>query len=88
MFSNFRSFLFEPIEVILLILINNNNQAITKDVPVWVIGTPKKGSMKVLLQSYQDGYTLEGTEYEMKAGKIHIELPKTSATILKYVREE
>ena len=71
-----------------LILINNNNQAITKDVPAWVIGTPKKGRMRVLLQSYQDGYTLEGTEYEMKAGKIHIELPKTSATILKYIREE
>ena len=71
-----------------LILINNNDYPIYKEISVWEIGTLKTGKMKVLLQSYEDGYTLEGPEYEMSAGKIRIELPKTSATILKYVRED
>ena len=71
-----------------LILINNNDYPVYKEISVWEIGTLKTGKMKVLLQTNEDGYTMEGSEYEMSAGKIRIELPKTSATILKYVRED
>ena len=56
------------------ILINNNNHPITKEIHVWEIGTPKTGKMKV-------------AEYEIRAGKVLIEMPQTSATILKYVEE-
>ena len=69
------------------ILINNNNHPITKEIHVWEIGVPKTGKMKVILQSRDDGYCMEGAEYEIKAGKILIEMPQTSATILKYVQE-
>ncbi len=67
------------------ILINNNDHPITKEVSVWELGTPKVGKMKILLQSHEGGYTLNGAEYEIKAGKVKIELPKTSATILKNI---
>ncbi len=67
-----------------VILINNNNQPITKEVSVWETGIPKTAKMKLLLQTGENGYTLEGQEYEVVAGKVHIELPKTSATILKF----
>lgn len=70
-----------------VILINNNDETIAKDLNVWEIGIPRTGKMVTLLQSDENGYTLTGQEYEIKAGKIHIELPKTSAVILKYVRE-
>ena len=69
------------------VLINNNNHPTTKEIHVWEIGTPKTGKMKVILQSRDDGYCMEGAEYEIKAGKILIEMPQTSATILKYVEE-
>ena len=69
------------------ILINNNYHPITKEVHVWEIGTPKTGKMKVILQSRDDGYCMEGAEYEIRAGKVLIEMPQTSATILKYVEE-
>ena len=69
------------------ILINNNNHPITKEIHIWEIGVPKTGKMKVILQSRDDGYCMEGAEYEIKAGKILIEMPQTSATILKYVQE-
>ena len=69
------------------ILINNNNHPITKEIHVWEIGVPKTGKMKVILQSRDDGYCMEGAEYEIRAGKVLIEMPQTSATILKYVEE-
>lgn len=68
------------------ILINNNNGPVTKQLRIWELGIPKNGRcMKVLLQSSENGYRLDGEEYPITAGKITIELPKNSATILKYV---
>lgn len=68
-----------------LILVNNNDHPITKRVFVWEVGMPKVGKVKVLIQTDEEGYHLNGQEYEIKAGKIVIELPKTSAVILKNV---
>lgn len=68
-----------------LILINNNDHPITKRVFVWELEMPKVGKVKTLIQTDESGYHLDGQEYEIKAGKIVIELPKTSAVILKCV---
>jgi alpha-glucosidase len=68
-----------------VIVINNNNTPVTRDVFVWEAGTSKNGKMKILLQSADKGYTLNGQEYEIKMGKIKIDLPPTSATILKFI---
>ena len=71
-----------------VVLVNNNYHPVTKDVPVWEAGIPKSGWMKVLMQTTDKGYMLNGQEYPISAGKIHVELPPTSATILKFVEEE
>ena len=70
-----------------LILINNNDHPITKDVTVWELGTPRAGKMQTIFQSDAAGYRLQGQDYELTMGKITVELPATSATILKYRRE-
>lgn len=70
-----------------VVLINNNYYPVTREVSVWESGTPKNGKVKLLLQTSEEGYQLSGKEYEMVAGRISIELPPTSATILKYVKE-
>ena len=67
-----------------VVLVNNNNHPITKEISVWELNIPKTGKIQTILQTNENGYTLEGAEYEIKAGKIRVELPKTSATILKY----
>ena len=69
-----------------LILINNGDAPVEKDVEAWVIGIPKVGHMRMLLQTSEGGYSLGGPEFEMHAGRIHIMLPKASATILKFDR--
>lgn len=66
------------------ILVNNNNAPITRELSVWEAGVPRAGKMKVLLQTADKGYMLNGQEYEVYAGKIKLELPPTSATILKW----
>ena len=70
-----------------MILINNNDYPLEKDISVWQVGTPKVGKMETLLQTAEEDYTLGGPIYELHAGKLHIILPKTSATILTFVRE-
>ncbi len=69
-----------------LILVNNNNHAIDKQVFVWELGTPKHGKMKALLWTDENGCS-QGQEFEMTGGKIEIHLPKTCAVILKYYEE-
>ncbi len=67
-----------------VIAINNNNEPVTKELVVWPLGIPKTGKMKVLLQTGEEGYTLDGQEYAVAAGKITLDMPPTSAVILKY----
>ena len=70
-----------------VVLVNNNDHEITKRVSVWEAGTPKEGTMVQLLITDDCGYSLENREYEIRAGKIEITLPKTSAVVLKCKRE-
>jgi len=70
-----------------MILINNNVHPIERQLFVWELGTPKHGRMRTLLITREDGYSLTGPEYEVFCGKIRVELPGTSAVILKYFEE-
>ncbi len=69
-----------------VILINNNDYPVTRQMNVWEIGIPKTGNMVTLLQTTAEGYTLKEEEYPIHMGKIKVELPGTSATILKFRR--
>lgn len=71
-----------------LILVNNSDRPLTRRLFVWELGIPMEGKMKVLLQTDENGYQLDGREYEVHAGKITIELPKTCAVILKNITEQ
>ncbi len=67
-----------------LILINNNDHPIDRVVFVWELGTAKHGTMKALLWSDENGYSMGQQSFEIHAGKINIRLPKTCAAILKF----
>ncbi|MDE7252034.1 MAG: glycoside hydrolase family 13 protein [Acetatifactor sp.] len=71
-----------------VIIVNNNIGPVTKELSVWEVGIPKTGKMKILLQTADKGYVLNGREHEITVGKIKLDLPPTSATILKYIEEE
>ena len=67
-----------------VILINNNNHEITKELAVWYLGIPMECVMKRLLLTTADGYTTEEQEYSVISGNVTITLPATSAIILRY----
>ena len=67
-----------------VILINNNDHEITKELTVWYLGIPKECIMKRLILTTADGYTVEEKEYPVAAGNVTVTLPATSAIILRY----
>ena len=70
-----------------VILINNNDHEITKDVTVWEAGIPREGTMERLIQTTQAGYTLEPAYYPINGGKIQVTIPAFSGIILKAAQE-
>ena len=67
-----------------VIVVNNNEQEITREFSVWYLDIPKECTVTQLLLTTAEGYTMEPREYPVTAGKIHITLPATSAVILRY----
>ena len=67
-----------------LILVNNNNHEITKELSVLYLGVPLECTMKRLLLTDADGYTTEEKEYPVISGNVTVTLPATSAIILRY----
>ncbi len=72
-----------------VVVVNNNEYEITKEVSVWHLGIPKEGiTMKRLMLSYADGFTTETEEYPVTSGKIQLQLPPTSAIVLHCEKKE
>lgn len=71
-----------------LILVNNNDHQITKELSVWYLGIPKECTMNRLILTSADGYTTQAKEYPVIAGKIKIDLPATSAIILRHEKRK
>lgn len=66
-----------------VILVNNSDHEMTKQLFVWDLGTPKHGFMRALLWTDDNGVS-SGQEFIVTGGRIQITLPKTCAVILKY----
>jgi alpha-glucosidase len=72
-----------------VVVVNNNDHEITKEMFVWHLGIPKEGvSMKRLMLTYADGFTTEEEEYPVAGGKIVLTLPPTSAIVLRYEKPD
>ena len=67
-----------------VILVNNNDYEITKELGVWYLGIPKECTIQQLLLTTSEGYTTEPKEYPVVSGKVKVTLPATSAVILHY----
>ena len=67
-----------------LIVINNSEETISRDIAVWYLGVPMEGIMEQLMLTTADGYSDKIEEHMVLGGRVQIELPKTSAIVLKY----
>ncbi|MCX4343543.1 MAG: glycoside hydrolase family 13 protein [Kineothrix sp.] len=67
-----------------VILVNNNDYEITKELSVWYFGIPKECALNRLILTSMEGFTVEPKEYPVISGKIKVTLPPTSAIILRH----
>ena len=67
-----------------LVVINNSNETVVKDIPVWYLGIPTECIMEQLMLTTEEGYQDKIEEVMVVAGRIQITLPKTSSIVLKY----
>lgn len=71
-----------------IVILNNNTTEVTKEISVWEAGVPKEAVLKRLILTDNSGFTTEEACYQVKAGKLSITLPPTSAVVLKYKKKE
>ena len=71
-----------------VVVVNNNDHEVTREISVWHLGIPKESVMKRLMLTYKDGFTTEAQDYVVKAGKLTLTLPPTSAIVLRHTKEQ
>lgn len=69
-----------------LVVVNNNDAPMMKELSVWELGIPKDAMLKQLMLTSKDGYSTEESEYPVIGGKLLLSLPPKSAIILRYVK--
>ena len=67
-----------------LVVLNNTEEMVIKDIPVWYLGVPTECTMDQLMITSEEGYKDEIEEVLVVAGRVQLMLPKTSAIVLKY----
>ena len=67
-----------------VILVNNNDYPVTKEVSVWQLGIPKEAILRQLILTSNEGFTTEKKEYPIISGKLMITMPPKSAAVLKH----
>lgn len=70
----------------ILVIINNNDTPVHKDLTVWEIGTTRSGIMKTVFATDKNGYNMGGEQYSLKCGILDITVPPESAAILAFYK--
>lgn len=66
-----------------VVVINHSSELREVRVPVWVLGVPMKSSMRRLIYSYEEGYTMEFYEIDVIDGEIVVNMGSHSVLIAK-----
>ncbi len=67
-----------------VVLINNNNTEVEKEVCAWEVGTHRSGNMRVIFSTSDNGYSLREELIPLRAGILKVKMPKTSSMILRF----
>lgn len=70
-----------------VVLVNNNDCEIMKEISVWELGIPREGRLTRLIYTDEKGFDTEPVGYSVDAGRINVAMPKNSAMVLQYVEE-
>ena len=68
-----------------VVCINNNFDEIEVDIPVWQLGIFNGTKLVQVIETAEDGYTVEPKTYEVHNSMLHLKLKKISGLILKTI---
>lgn len=72
-----------------IVVVNNNDYEVEKEISVWHLGIPREGvSMKRLMLTHADGFTTDEEDYPVTGGKVSLKLPPVSAIVLRHKKKE
>ena len=71
-----------------LIIINNGEAAVEKEINVWQLGIPRTALMRRLIMTDAAGFSLEPEDYTVTSGKISIVAAPQSAMVIRYHHEQ
>ena len=70
-----------------VVIMNNDDKTHKMSIPVWELGIPMNSALKRIMYSTENEYTEKAKYVAVKEGKIWLELPATSAVVLKYTEK-
>ena len=70
-----------------LIVVNNNDSVMVKEISVWEIGVPRECAMDQLILTTKDGFTTKKVHFPVVGGKVMVNLPPKSAIVLRHVNK-
>ncbi len=70
-----------------LIVVNNNDSVMVKEISVWELGVPRECTMDQLILTTKDGFTTKKLNFPVIGGKVMVNLPAKSAIVLRHVNK-
>ncbi len=68
-----------------LVVVNNNDTAMIKELSVWELGVPRDCAMEQIMLTTKDGYTTKKVQFPVVSGKVMVNLPPKSGIVLRHV---
>ncbi len=72
----------------IVVMVNNNDHEIEKEVSTWRIGVPKNAQMQRIAFTDQNGFSFNTVTIRAEDGKIKVKLPAESACVFKAIISE
>ena len=70
-----------------LVVVNNNDSVMIKEISVWELGVPRECTMDQLILTTKDGFTTKKENFPVISGKVMVNLPPKSAVVLRHVNK-
>lgn len=67
----------------IVVVVNNNSNDVSADIPVWEIGVPKTGVLEQIMSTTETGYSIGILAHEVADGNVTVRIPKVSSVILR-----
>lgn len=70
-----------------LVVVNNNDSVMVKELSVWELGVPKDCTMEQIILTTKDGFTTRKVSFPVISGRVMVNLPPKSAIVLRHVNK-